>query len=196
METAQLKLAVQIDGVNPQVAALQAQLAQARYYLDNTTMVAPEDGRIVNLQVRRGMISGILRIGGIAAFIEDAHPYVLATYYQPQLKYVVTGMPAEVALDAYPGQIFTGTVEAIWKTNAQGQYLPSDVLPTFSAEDPHSTRGDFAVKIALDDAVQDKVTIGTHGVSAIYTGGGGFAALRRITIRSYTWFNWIWPLNL
>ena len=193
---AQLKLAAQIDGVNPQVASLRAQRAQARYYLDNTAMVAPEDGRIVNLQVRRGMVSGILRIGGIAAFIEDAQPYVLATYYQPQLKYVTTGMPAEVALDAYPGQIFEGTVEAIWKTNAQGQYLPSDVLPTFNAEDPHSARGQFAVKIALAAGPSEKATIGTHGVAAIYTGRGGFAALRRITIRTYSWFNWLWPLNV
>jgi len=191
---ATLNLEANIEGVNTTVAATKAELKQARYYLDNTIMVAPADGRIVNLQVRPGMVSGILRVGGIAAFIEDAHSYVLATYDQPQLKYVTTGMPAEVALDAYPGQIFKGTVEAIWKTNAQGQYLPSDVLPTFNAEDPHSTRGEFAVKIALGDIPQDKASIGTHGVAAIYTGGGGFAALRRIAIRSYTWFNWLYPL--
>ena len=98
---------------------------------------------------------------------------MLATYYQPQLKYVTTGIPAEVALDAYPGQIFKGAVEAIWKTNAQGQYLPSDVLPTFTAEDPHSPRGEFAVKIVLSEADQGKVSIGTHGVTAIYTSGFG-----------------------
>jgi multidrug resistance efflux pump len=193
---AQLKLAAQIDGVNPQVAVLQAELKQARYYLDNTTMAAPGDGRIINLQVRPGMVSGIVRVGGIAAFIEDAHSYVLATYYQPQLKYVTTGMPAEVALDAYPGQIFNGTVAAIWKTNAQGQYLPSDVLPTFNAVDPHAPRGEFGVKINLDEAAQDKLTIGTHGVAAIYTDGGAWAALRRIAIRSYSWFNWLYPLSL
>ena len=168
---------------------------QARYYLDNTTMLAPGDGRIVNLQVRPGMVAGIVRFGGIAAFIEDANPYVLATYYQPQLKYVTTNMPAEVVLDAYPGQIFKGTVDAIWKTNSQGQYLPSDVLPSFSTDDPHFLRGEFAVKISLAAADQARLTIGTHGVAAIYTGGGGFAALRRITIRSYTWFNWLYPLN-
>jgi len=194
---ATLNFEANIDGVNTTVAATEAELKQARYYLDNTTMVAPGDGRIVNLQVRPGMVSGILRVGGIAAFIEDAHPYVLATYYQPQLKYVTTGMPAEVALDAYPGQIFRGTVEAIWRTNAQGQYLPSDVLPTFSAEDPHSSRGEFAVKIGLDDGAEDKLNIGTHGVAAIFTSGytGAWAALRKIVIRGYSWFNWLWPLN-
>jgi multidrug resistance efflux pump len=193
---AMLELNASINGINPNVAALQAELEQARYYLDNTTMVAPEDGRIVNLQVRAGMVSGILRVGGIAAFIADADPYVLATYYQPQLKYVTTGMPAEIALDAYPGQIFRGIVDAIWKTNAQGQYLPSDVLPTFGNEDPHFARGQFAVRVRIDKLQNGGLTIGTHGVVAIYTGGGGFAALRRIVIRSYTWFNWLYPLNV
>ena len=56
-------------------------LMQARYYLDNTMLAAPEDGRIVHLQVRPGMVSGIYRIGGIAAFIVDSDRYVLATYF-------------------------------------------------------------------------------------------------------------------
>jgi multidrug resistance efflux pump len=196
IKRAMLEFQANVDGVNPKVAALQAELMQAQYYLDNTTMVAPEDGRIVNLQVRPGMVSGILRVGGIAAFIVDADPYVLATYYQPQLKYIATGLPVEVALDAYPGQIFKGVVDAIWKTNAQGQYLPSDVLPTFGEEDPHSPRGQFAVKVRLTDLPPDRLSIGTHGVAAIYTGNGGFVALRRIVIRSYTWFNWLYPLNV
>ncbi len=39
---AQLNYESQIDGVNTKVAAIQAELDQARYYLDNTLMVAPE----------------------------------------------------------------------------------------------------------------------------------------------------------
>jgi hypothetical protein len=80
--------------------------------------------------------------------------------------------------------------------NSQGQYLPSDQLPSFSFDDPHFLRGQYAVKISLAPADQARLTIGTHGVAAIYTGNGGFAALRRIVIRSYTWFNWLYPLNM
>ena len=46
----------------------------------------------------------------------------------------------------------------------------------------------------LDDPDQAKFQIGTQGAAAIYTGGGGFAALRRIGIRSYTWLNWLYPI--
>jgi multidrug resistance efflux pump len=70
------------------VSSLKAQLTLARYYLDQTTMVAPENGHIVNLQVRPGMVAGILRVGGIASFICDDDRYLLATYFQgtPQVR--------------------------------------------------------------------------------------------------------------
>ena len=91
LERSRLKYKSQIDGVNTAVANVEAQLRQAQYYLDNTTLVASEDGRIINLQVRPGMVSGIYRIGGIAALIVEADRYVLATYYQENLKYVRPG---------------------------------------------------------------------------------------------------------
>src|SRR5208283_2694221 len=73
-----------------------AQLETANYYLDNTLMVAPEDGQIVNLQVQPGMVAGIYRVGGIAAFIVDNDRYLLASFNQEILKYVKAGQPAEI----------------------------------------------------------------------------------------------------
>lgn len=190
------KLESETGGVNTTVAVIEAKLQEAHYYLDNTTLVAPEDGRIVNLQVRPGMVAGIYRIGGVAAFIVDSDRYLLATYYQENLKYVRDGQAVEVALDPYPGQIFKGTVAAIWRANAAGQYLPSDVLPGFDAADPHQALGQFAVRIHLDDKDQEKFPIGAHGVAAIYAGGGGFAVLRKISIRAHSWLNFLYPLNV
>jgi hypothetical protein len=69
------------------------------------------------------------------------------------------------------------------------------VLPSCNGEDQHFTRGQFAVKIRVLDLPPDGLSIGTHGVAAIYSGSGGFAALRRIVIRSYNWFNWLYPFN-
>jgi multidrug resistance efflux pump len=86
LERSRLKYKSEIDGVNTSVANMEAQLRLAHYYLDNTTLVAPEDGRIINLQVRPGMVSGIYRIGGIAALIAEADRYLLATFYQENLK--------------------------------------------------------------------------------------------------------------
>jgi len=193
---AQLNYASRIDGVNTKVAAIQAELDQARYYLDNTLMVAPEDGRIVNLQVRPGMVSGIVRFGAIASFICDEGRYLLADFFQENLKYVKPGQPVEVALNLYPGQIFTAKVEAVWKASGVGQMLPSGTLPGFEPVPPDQPQGQYAVKILFDSAEQSKFPIGAQGAAAIYTDGlkGSWAALRRISIRTYTWFSWLYPM--
>ena len=196
LQRANLNYRSEIDGVNTAVASSEAQLAQARYYLDNTTLVAPEDGRIVNLQVRPGMVSGIYRIGGIAALIADADRYLLATYFQENLKYVHPGQPVEVAFDLYPGQIFAGKVDSIWKANGVGQYLPSDEIPKFYPQSPDIPQGQYGVKILLDDPDPAKFPIGAQATAAIYTGGehGAWAALRKISIRAHSWANWLYPM--
>jgi multidrug resistance efflux pump len=193
---ARLRYASQINGVNTTVAQVQAELDQARYYLDNTLMVAPEDGYIINLQVRAGMVAGIVRLGAIASFIVDADRYLLATFFQENLKYVKPGQPVEAALDLYPGQIFTGKVKAIWQGSGAGQLLPSGRLPRFFYVPTEIPQGQFAVAIRLDDKDQSKFPIGTQGRAAIYTNANsGFAVLRRIGIRTYTWANWLYPFS-
>ncbi len=193
---AQLNYESEIDGVNTSVANVAAQLKEAQYYLDNTTLRAPEDGRLVNLQVRPGMVSGILRVGGIAALIAEADRYVLATYYQENLKFVRPGQFVELAFNLYPGQIFKGHVDSIWKANGVGQYLPSDEIPKFEPPSPNIPQGQYAAKIIVDDPDQAKFPVGAQGAAAIYTEGdqGAWAALRKISIRTTTWLNWLYPL--
>jgi multidrug resistance efflux pump len=198
LKRANLKYASEIGGVNTTVANMEAQLRQAQYYLDNTTLTAPEDGRIINLQVRPGMVSGIYRVGGIAALIAEADRYVLATFYPQNLKYVRPGQRVEVALGLYPGQIFAGKVDSIWRGNGVGQYLPSDDVPKFQQPRPDTPEGQYAVKIILDEPDQSKFPIGAQGSAAIYTAGerGAWAVLRKISIRAHAWASWFYPLNI
>lgn len=196
VERTELQYGSQIDGVNTEVAALQAELEQAQYFLDNTTLYAPEDGRIINLQVRPGMVAGDIRFGAIASFICDDDRYLLATYFQENLKYVKVGQPVEVALALYPGQIFTARVDSIWKASGSGQFLPSGNLPQFTPPAPETPQGQFAVKIVFDDADPSKFPIGAEGLSAIYTEHQDFAYLRKISIRAHSWLNWLYPLDI
>jgi multidrug resistance efflux pump len=176
------------------VSAEEAQLKLAQYYLENTTIVAPADGHIINLQVVPGMVAGIVRFGAIATFIVDSDRYVLGNFYQEHLKYVKIGQRVEVALNRFPGQIFKGEVDSIWWANGEGQLLPSGDLPVFNPG-PNGAQTGFAVKIVLDNRNQEMFPIGAQGAAAIYTSGGGFAALRRIVIRTYSWLNWLYPLQ-
>jgi multidrug resistance efflux pump len=193
---ARLRYTSEVDGVNTSVAAVQAELDQARYYLDNTLMVAPEDGTVINLQVRPGMVAGEFRVGAIATFVVDADRYLLANYFQENLKYVKAGQQAEVALDLYPGQIFKGKVVAIWQGSGAGQMLPSGTLPNFQYVPAELPQGQFAVAIRLEGEDQAKFPIGTQGRAAIYTNpSSGFVVMRKIGIRGYTWLNWIYPFS-
>src|SRR5262245_4352083 len=193
---ARLRYTSDINGVNTTVAQVQAELEQARYYLDNTLMVAPEDGYIINLQVRPGMVAGEFRIGAIATFIVDADRYLLANFFQENLKYVKPGQPIEAALDLYPGQIFPGKVEVIWQGTGAGQLLPSGPLPNFSYVPTELPQGQFAVVIRLDDPDQSKFPIGTQGRATIYTNTKSpFVVLRKIAIRAYSWYNWVYPFS-
>jgi multidrug resistance efflux pump len=186
----------EINGVNTSVAAVQAELDQARFYLDNTLMVAPEDGYIINLQARPGMVAGDVRLGAIATFVCDADRYLLAQFFQENLKYVKPGQEVEAAIDLYPGQIFTGRVLAVWQGSGAGQMLPSGVLPNFQYVPTELPQGQFAVAIKLDDPDQAKFPIGTQGRAAIYANSGSwFVPLRKIMLRAYSWFNWIYPFS-
>jgi multidrug resistance efflux pump len=193
--TAELKEAeAELKEAVASVAAEQAKLKLARYYLDNTTIVAPADGHIINLQVVPGMVAGIVRFGAIATFIVDSDSYVLGNFYQEHLEYVRVGQPVEVALNRFPGQIFKGEVDSIWWANGEGQLLPSDDLPVFNPG-PNGAQTGFAVKIVMKNKNQEMFPIGAQGAAAIYTSGGGFAALRRIVIRTYSWLNWLYPMQ-
>lgn len=68
-----------VDGVNTGVAQAQAQLEEAQYFLDNTTIYAPEDGMIVSQQARPGLVVGDVRLGAIAAFVTEDKPYILGS---------------------------------------------------------------------------------------------------------------------
>lgn len=194
LRSARLKYDSQINGVNTTVASVEAQLAQAQYYLDQTTIYAPEDGFITNLQAQPGLVVGIVRVGAIASFVVDEDPYLLAPYVQEHLKFVKDNQPVEIALDLYPGRILTGRVEHVWWATGQGQLMPHGDIPKFIAQLP---KGKFAVRIHVDNPDGLRLPAGAQGAAAIYTDvGHGFSPLRRIVIRTYTWANWLYPLPI
>ncbi|MEM6462707.1 MAG: efflux RND transporter periplasmic adaptor subunit [Pseudomonadota bacterium] len=182
-----------IDGVNAQVVAAQAKLTKSQYFLDQTTLRAPEDGVIITQQARPGLVVGNRRIAALAVLVADADPYILGTFYQEHLKFVEPGQEVEIALDIFPGQIFKGSVAAVWWGTGQGQIKPSGNVPTFRVP---KLQGRIAVQVTVDDPELKRLPAGVHGAVAIYTGlGKGFEPLRRINIRLYSWANFLFPLN-
>ena len=191
---AELAYASQIDGVNTSVIQADSQLKQAQYYLEQTEMRAPHDGTIINLQVQEGMVSGVLRVGAIASLIVDKDPYLIAAYRQENLRNVRVGQPVVIAINTHPGKHFSGKVEEIWEASRRGQFLPSGDLPVFP-DIPIHTEPRLPVKITLDDP-SVRLGIGVGGATLILTTDGPFTWIGQISLRTYTWARWVYPLPL
>lgn len=110
-----------------------AQLAAAKLNLERTTVVAPVDGYVTNLNVYRGdyAVAGQPKLA-----IIDSHSYWVYGYFEEtKLPLLKVGDPAEMRLMS--GAVLKGHVESISRgisdrDNPQSPELLADVNPTFN----------------------------------------------------------------
>ncbi len=124
----------------------EAALTVAQVNLGYTKIYAPGDGTVGERQVRPGQL--VSPGTQVIAFV-DKVKWVQANYRETQLTNVKVGDPAEIRIDAYPGQTIRGKVMEI--APASGSQFA--LLP------PDNATGNFTkvvqrvpVKIELDDA--------------------------------------------
>ncbi|NQX89868.1 MAG: HlyD family secretion protein [Halioglobus sp.] len=100
-----------------------------------TTVSAPSAGYVTQFDMRVGEVV----TSGTALFplIEDQNWWVDANFKEAKLANITPGQPAEVTLDMYPDQRFTGTVESVSSASAS----------SFSLLPPQNTTGNW-VKVS------------------------------------------------
>jgi membrane fusion protein (multidrug efflux system) len=126
--------------------AKEASLTVAQVNLGYTTIEAPADGTVGERQVRPGQL--VSPGTQVIPFVSQIK-WVEANYRETQLINVRVGDPAEIRVDAYPGEVIYGKViEIAPASGSQFALLP-----------PDNATGNFTkvvqrvpVKIALDDA--------------------------------------------
>jgi multidrug resistance efflux pump len=164
-----LSIGATYDGDVSSVAALKAQLATARWNLEQTVIRAPADGYAINLQVRPGSYAAALPLKPVMSFVETSQQ-VIAFFDQNQLTKVAPGNEVEVSLKSRPGQILKGRVNSIIWATAQGQFNASGTLPTTAAEAEHGAHPlQYAVKIDMEHMNTLDLAMGARGDAAIYT---------------------------
>jgi len=185
---AQLAFDSVIDGENTSVAQVRAQLDQAEINLAFTTVTAPADGFVTNLQLREGSMAQPGQ--PVMSFIDTSERYLIAPLGQNVVRHVEVGNDVEVALALYPGRILNGTVESIIWASGEGQGNPSGSLP-----DVASLQGgtSLAVRVGFPEQPTTlELPVGAGGRAAIYTSKGKpFRIIRKVIIRMYTWLNYI-----
>jgi len=184
---ARLALESVIEGENTVVAQTRAQLRNAELDLSFTTVYAPTDGFVTNLQLREGFM--VAAQGRVMTLIDSSERYLVAPVGQNVVRHIEEGDEVEVALELYPGQILEGTVDSIIWGTGEGQGDPSGTLP-----DATSVTGGtaLAVRVSFPDLPADlELPVGAGGRAAIYTAGAKpFRIIRKITLRMYSLLNY------
>ena len=154
---------------NPQLKEALARLERAQLDLLRTTVVAPADGVVTNLQLSVG---GVLGAGESAmTFIDVNTIWVTAAFKENSLEKIGVGSRAEVLFDVLPGQLFNATVESVGLGVAQGSVDPRTGLPKLATETGWvRTPQSFPVRLTLDEGLPKGVRYGSQANVVIYTG--------------------------
>jgi multidrug resistance efflux pump len=184
------QLGAVVGGDQAQVAQIKAQLESARWDLSQTTMLAPADGTVVNVQLRPGGYVTPFPVLAPLSIVEDEYQ-IYALYYQNELGAVAPGNAAEIVLPTHPGKIIKATVNYVIWAQGQGQAQVTGTIPLtgFAPAVP----GRFAVRLDLADPDKDEyLAAGAVGEAAIYTDRmQAIHILRKVLLRVSTKLNYL-----
>lgn len=154
---------------NPQLQEALAALERARLDLLRTTVVAPADGVVTNLQLSVG---GFINTGQSAVtFIDAGTIWIAANFKENSLENVASGNRAEILFDALPGKLFPAHVESVGFGVAQGNIDPSTGLPKVQEHGGWiRTPQSFPVRLILDGERPKGIRYGAQANVVIYTG--------------------------
>jgi multidrug resistance efflux pump len=189
-EQARIAYQSQIDGVHTSVARMRAQLRDAEYDLELTTVRAPGPGFVTQLALRPGMYVVPAPFKPAMVFVNHDDRLLAAGFQQNALQRVRAGDEAEVAFDAAPGRIFKGRVRSVLDVIATGQLQASGVLQDMG-EGPQGGRA-VAIIDLDEEAAAFKFPGGAAAQVALYTPyWHEFAILRRVLLRMRSWENFV-----
>ncbi|MDF1635279.1 HlyD family secretion protein [Mycoplana sp. MJR14] len=189
---ARLAYESQINGVNPAVARLTAELRNAEFELDQTTVRAASDGYVAQVFLRPGMMANPLPLRPVMVFINSEDRMLAAAFIQNSLQRVRVGDEAEVSFKAVPGKIFKARVAAIIDVMAQGQLQPTGALIDPQAPERLQPGQTLARIDILEDTSAYQLPGGVVADVAVYTHHWHHVAiLRKVLLRMSAWMNYV-----
>jgi multidrug resistance efflux pump len=174
------QLAATVGGDISSVAKIKADLANAEWELEQTTVRSPCDCYVINLALRPGAFVAGMPFNPVMTLVE-AEGQVVALFNQNELHQIEPGNYAEFTLQTNPGRIVRAKVDSIiWATGA-GQMQASGTVPMTGVLNAPPNR--FAVK--FDVRPEDMgllVAAGAAGHGAVYTNHGKAIHILRMVI--------------
>ena len=160
------RLAGKVGTAKAQVAQVRAELDNAQWNLDQTTVFAPANGYAINVQLRAGSFMAAFPMTPAMSFVEETYQ-VIALYEQNELRLVEPGNEAEFALPTYPGPRSSRPRS----TRSSGPRARARSPTARCCRRPASRRsaGRFPVKLTVDARDADLfLAAGAIGEGAIY----------------------------
>ena len=191
LERAQIAFEAQIDGENPEVARLQAELEQARYDLERTVVRAPTSGYVSQLLLRPGMMAVTLPLRPVMVFVHDEQAPMVAAFRQNSALRLRAGYEAEIVFPSIPGRVFHGEVAYVMPNIGEAQLQTSGALLTTTS---FQAIGRVPVVIdILDDLSEYELPTGTRAQVAVYSDHFHHVAImRKILLRMSSWENFLY----
>jgi multidrug resistance efflux pump len=180
----------EVAQVLAQIAQAEAQLADAKWNLEQTVQFAPADGTVVALALRPGVMTVPFPALPAMTFVEDEQ-WVVAFFGQNEVRNIEPGNEAEIALKTYPGRVIKTKVDAVIWATAQGQLPISGMLPNTGFGTAPDMR--LAVKLLPDGKDADLfLAPGARGKGAVYTEHHkAIQILRKVFIRVGAKLDWL-----
>ena len=191
-ERARLAYTANVGGVNTTVAQRRAELADAEFDLDQTTIRAAGPGFVTQVSLRPGMYVVPAQFRTAMVFVNTGKrdQELGAAFDQNALQRVNAGDDAEVAFDAVPGRVFKAKVRSVVPAIAAGQLSTS---PSLIEPETRTAAGRAVAIIDITDDVSDyQIPLGSKAQVAIYTEHWHhLSLLRKILLRMRSWQNYI-----
>lgn len=178
---------------NPKMRSAIAALEKAQLDLARTTIYAPSDGGITNLQLDIGHYAQAGQ--PLMTFITTTAIWVQANMRENNIGRVKPGDPVDIVLDVAPGRIYKGEVVSIGFGVDDGQDLSLGALPTIKGTSGwlrDSQRFPVIIKFA-DNKAYGLRRMGGQADAVIYTGKNwifnplGWLGIRLMSVLSYVY---------
>lgn len=181
----------QVEENQALVKQLEAELENAKWKLQETTVLAPSDGFVATVGLRPGQRVTTLPLQPAMSFIDTSRTFFGVEIQQIYKRHLKVGQPVEIAFKTRPGKIYTGKVAAIIAATRTSQVLSGGTI----LQADQITAEPFWVRVELDDKQAEKmITPGAVGTAAIYTSSATMThVIRKVMLRMQGFLNYLLP---
>ncbi|ADO47035.1 HlyD family secretion protein [[Enterobacter] lignolyticus] len=180
-----------MNGEQSQIASLRAQLAEAKYDVEQTVVRAPSDGYVSQVLIRPGTFAAALPLRPVMVFIPQQKRQIIAQFRQNSLLRLKPGDEAEIVFNSLPGQVFSGKLTAIQPVIPGGSYQAQGTLQSLTIAP--GTDGVLAmIELDANESI-DALPDGIYAQVAVYSDHFSHVAImRKVLLRMTSWMHYLY----